>query len=276
MAAKLSTKPQGTQLQSIAEKDKAKKKHILLRTVPLYFLLLTVIISVCATGILINWFQNNTPQAEKINCPEQDDSKVNVLRNRENGLIHPILFVEIESEKMLQPVKAKLNQYIEEKTKAGVLVSASVYLKDLKNGVYITINPDSLYDPASLMKVPLLLLYYKEAETNPSILKKTYLFSSDTKNATVETIKDKTLVAGKSYSVEELLFYMIAYSDNEAFWILYDHIDNAKLEEFDKTLHIPNHIDGIHFPVSDKHYITNVNSVAHYFNVIYNATFLNT
>lgn len=276
MAAKLITKPTRTQQPSLNEKKNTENNHFLLRTVPLYSLLLTILLFIVAAVVYFSWFDHNPSKESSNNCPEQSEARVNVMRDKENGLIHPLLFVEIESEKILQPIKAKLNQYIEEKTKAGVLLSASVYLKDLNKGVYIAINQDSLYDPASLMKVPLLLIYYKEAETNPGILKKSYLFKRDSQNTTEETIKDKSLIEGQNYTVDELLFYMIAYSDNEAFWILYDHIDNTKFSEFDKTLAIPNRIDRIHFPASDKHYISNVNSVAHYFNVIYNASYLNT
>lgn len=282
MAAPLNNKHSSSPKQTVVEKEKKSGSSFLQKTVPVYILFLIISLMIGTMSVYFYWLHHHLQEKGRGTATEQleesDDQNevhVSVVRKFGKSLIHPLLFVEIESEKILQPLRTKLNQLIEDKTKVGVLLSASVYVKDLNNGVYIAINQDSLYDPASLMKVPLLLIYYKEAESNPGILKKSYVFKRETKNATEETIKDKSLIEGQNYTVEELLFYMIAYSDNEAFWILYDHIDNSKFNAFDKTLQIPTHIDRVHFPASDKHYISNVNSVAHYFNVIYNASYLN-
>lgn len=259
----------------IFRKETIKRKKFLLKPVPLYFILLLLIIPVCSMGL----YFNHIIQEDDINgysvISEQHDPNVKVVRNNDISLINPLLFVEIESEKFLIPVKIKINNYMEQKKREGAFTSASVYLKDLNTGLYMNINPDSLYDPASLRKVPLLLIYLKQAETNPDLLKKKYLFTRNSKNTTVEIIKDKSLVEGKYYTVEELLYYMIVYSDNESFWILSNNIDERKFDELDAEFKIPANFDIIHYPKSDKHIIASVNSVAHYFNVLYNASYLN-
>jgi beta-lactamase class A len=124
------------------------------------------------------------------------------------------------------------------------------------------------------MKVPLLMIYLKQAETNPQLLKKSFVFTQQAQNSTVALIKDKSLVVGKSYTVQELLYHMIVYSDNESFWILYDHFGEDIFKELDKKLTIPANYDIIHYSKTDKHFIANVNSMAYYFMVLYNASYL--
>jgi beta-lactamase class A len=256
-------------------KETVNKKKFLLRSVPVYIFLLMIIIPVGSMAFYVHHlFQADNVSASAFDA-EQHDPKVEVVRENDLSLIQPLLFVEIESKNALNPLKRKISDFLEQKSREGVFTSASVYLKELSTGFYLNINPDSLYDPASLMKVPLLLIYLKQAETNPELLKRTYLFTQDPKNKTVGMIKDKSLVNGNRYTVEELLYYMIVYSDNESFWILSDNVDAGKFEELDAALNIPGNYDIIHYPKSDKHFIAGVNSMAHYFNVLYNATYLN-
>ena len=257
-------------------KASIKKKKFLLRSVPLYVSLLILFIPLLSLGFyfLINQKAHSNTYA-KLDKQNIGDTNIKIIRQDNLGLIHPLLYVDIENEKTLIPAKTKINSYLEQKTQEGIITSASVYLKDLNTGSYININPDSLYDPSSLMKVPVLLIYLKQAETNPDLLKKRFLFTRDAKNTTVETIKDKSLVEGKSYTAEDLLYYMIVYSDNEAFWILCNNIENSKFEELDKELAIPLNYDRVNYHEYDKQFIASVNSVAHYFNVLYNATYLN-
>jgi beta-lactamase class A len=207
----------------------------------------------------------------------QRNQIIKVVRGNGQVLVHPLLFVEIESQKVLNPLKIKINAYLEQKKQENAYASASVYVKDLNAGKYMSINPDSLYDPASILKVPLLMIYLKQAEANPGILKKSLFFKGESENVAVKTIKDQSLAAGRSYTVEELLHYMIIYSDNEAFWMLCDNIgdEDNEFKKLDAELEIPEKFDIIHYPASDEHFIANANSVAHYFNVLYNASYLN-
>lgn len=258
----------------IPVKGSAKKKNFLRRSVPLYLLLLLTTIPVCTLGIYFH-FATKKANFRKINdAAGQHDPNIKVVRGNGMDLVHPLLFVEVESEGFLDPLKTRINTYLEQKKQEKAFTSASVYLKDLNAGIYLNINPDSLYDPASIMKVPLLIIYLKQAETNPDLLKRSFQFTRSDDDGAVETIKDRSLTDGKTYTVEELLYYMIVYSDNESFWMLCDQIDDSKFRELDTELNIPHNIDAVHYPRSDEHYIANVNSVAHYFNVLYNASYL--
>lgn len=249
-------------------------KLFLTKSVPLYIILIISALLIGSAWIVKSQFTPQDTIETYGNKLSEMDNHVKVVRENDSSLIQPILYVEIESKQLLSPLKSKINDYLDSKKQAGTYTSASVYLKDVQAGVYININPDSLYDPASLMKVPLLMIYLKQAETNPQLLKKTFVFTQQAQNSTVALIKDKSLVVGKSYTVQELLYHMIVYSDNESFWILYDHFGGDIFKELDKKLTIPANYDIIHYSKTDKHFIANVNSMAYYFMVLYNASFL--
>ncbi|MBK9300132.1 MAG: serine hydrolase [Bacteroidetes bacterium] len=249
-------------------------KLFLTKSVPLYIILIISALLFGSVWIVKSQFTPQDTIETYGNKLSEMDNHVKVVRENDSSLIQPILYVEIESKQLLSPLKSKINDYLDSKKQAGAYTSASVYLKDVQAGVYININPDSLYDPASLMKVPLLMIYLKQAETNPQLLKKSFVFTQQAQNSTVALIKDKSLVVGKSYTVQELLYHMIVYSDNESFWILYDHFGEDIFKELDKKLTIPANYDIIHYSKTDKHFIANVNSMAYYFMVLYNASYL--
>lgn len=260
---------------STQESEPIKKEKFLLRSIPVYLFILINLIIICGLSLFFYYFPQNASTTTYTTSSEPLDANVKVYRENNGSLVNPILFVEIESKEALNPIKEKINNYLDQKKQLGNLTSASVYLKDLNAGVFMDINHDSLYDPASLMKVPLLLIYLKQAESNPQILKQTFLFSQKTSDATIATIKDQTLTVGKSYTVQELLRFMIVYSDNEAFWILYNNINQNFFKELDNKLTIPSNYDVIHYSRKDEHFVANVNSVARYFMVLYNASYLN-
>jgi beta-lactamase class A len=249
-------------------------KLFLTKSVPLYIILIISALLFGSAWIVKSQFTPQDTIETYGNKLSEMDNHVKVVRENDSSLIQPILYVEIESKQLLSPLKSKINDYLDSKKQAGAYTSASIYLKDIQAGVYTNINPDSLYDPASLMKVPLLMIYLKQAETNPQLLKKSFVFTQQAQNSTVALIKDKSLVVGKSYTVQELLYHMIVYSDNESFWILYDHFGEDIFKELDKKLTIPANYDIIHYSKTDKHFIANVNSMAYYFMVLYNASYL--
>jgi beta-lactamase class A len=172
-------------------------------------------------------------------------------------------------------VKKNIIDFIEQKKRQGIISSASVYLNDINTACHIEVNPDELYDPASIMKVSMMISYLKQAESNPSLLKKKYLFEGSSQTSTVANIKDKSLEKGKSYSVEELLHYMIAYSDNEAFILLVKNTDKQAFKLLNEDFDIPMVTDNLNQPGRRPKFIANINSVSRFFRVLYNASYLN-
>jgi beta-lactamase class A len=251
-------------------------KNFLLKPIPSYTLAI-LFLPLVSLGYFIH-------QPKKTDASIKPETAVNygnygacatITRLKDTSLIRPLLFVEINNDENIASIETKVQNYIEHKKQEGVINTASVYLNDLNTGNHFEINPEELYDPASLMKVPMLLIYLKEAESNPALLKKRYLFQKNQQRSYASTIKDKGLTEGQSYSVEDLLFYMIVYSDNQAFWLLADNIDNHKFEILNQDFDIPLNISNVGQKGKQQNFIATVNSVSRFFRVLYSATYLN-
>lgn len=257
--------------------ETVKKRNLLSRSVPVYLFLLLTIIPICSLGLYFHFATQNAGNKKLSDGSEHQEVFVKVVRASDQSLVCPLLFVEIESEKVLDPLKIKIQNYLAQKKLENAFSSASVYIKDLNAGIYLNINPDSLYDPASLLKVPLLMVYLKQAGTRPDLLKKKLLFSKISNDTAEKIVPDKSLTRGVSYTVEELLHNMIVYSDNEAFWMLCDNIGDVdrKIKALDAELGIPEIYDTKNYAESEERFIASASSIAHYFNVLYNASYLN-
>jgi len=146
----------------------------------------------------------------------------------------------------------------------------SIYYRDLNNGPWIGINERELFSPASLIKVPLLITYYKLAENNPDILDNkivnTELFNPKDQNIVPEI----TLSQSQEYTVSELLDRMIIYSDNQAYDLLLKNIDNRKLIETYNNLGVDISL-GFENPNGN---ILSVKQYASFFRILFNASYL--
>ncbi len=127
-----------------------------------------------------------------------------------------------------QKIQQEVSTYIAEQKKEG-LISATVYFRDIKVPAGFGINPDEMYTPASLYKVPIMMAYYKVSEDKgPSILSDSLTYTGEVDRSTVqEIVSSPNLVPGKSYSVTQLLEYMIRHSDNNATELLRRHLVNT-------------------------------------------------
>ncbi len=77
------------------------------------------------------------------------------------------------------------------------------------------IDEDELYAPASMYKVALMITLLKAAQSDPTLLNRELVFQGPS-NLPGETEPIPRLRVGESYSVSELLNYLIVYSDNDA------------------------------------------------------------
>lgn len=125
-------------------------------------------------------------------------------------------------------MKRGVEAYIAEEKKNG-LATASIYFRDIRQQGGFSVNPDELYTPASLYKVPIMMVYYKIAERDPSILDHKIYYSGAADSNRMEEIRSpKHLTPRTSYTVEQLIEYMIRYSDNNAVQLLTQHLKDTK------------------------------------------------
>jgi beta-lactamase class A len=146
----------------------------------------------------------------------------------------------------------------------------SVYYRDLNNGPAFGVNQHTAFLPASLLKVPLMMAFYKHAESDPLILDKkvTYNKATEVVLASPTILPEKKLTDGKEYSVSELLQRMIAYSDNSAMELLYPLIPEIEYSNLYAGLGIEG-IDSAN-PASS----LTVVEYSTFFRVLFNASYL--
>ncbi|HOZ74396.1 MAG TPA: class A beta-lactamase-related serine hydrolase [Flavobacterium sp.] len=184
--------------------------------------------------------------------------------------IKPVLFVDqaCESDKM-SPIKQSVNTLIEEHKRLGTITDASFYLKEYQGNEWTGINVDGKFLPGSLMKVPELICVLKLEEANPGFLNKTLTFNKAYNIDKKPKYLSKSIQMGQSYTVKELLTYMIAYSDNNATTLLFDNIDLSVFKKVftDMGLQAPDFTAQNH-PLSAKDFSI-------FMRILYNSSYLN-
>lgn len=162
-------------------------------------------------------------------------------------------------------LKQSLEEAAKEATSTGVASEVSIYFRDLNVSEWVGVNQNATYYPASLLKVPVLIAYYKEAENSPEILSQQVVYRPV---SAAQFDAPSTLVPGKSYSVEQLLESMIVESDNGATQTLLARINPAVLDKVYVDLGITNP------GVNSATYELSARSYGLFFRVLYNATYL--
>lgn len=170
-------------------------------------------------------------------------------------------------------MQRNIEELIAERKKTN-LISATVLFRDIYEQGGFVINPDEKYTPASLLKVPVMMAYFKLAETDPSILSHRLFYTGLRNTSEVQQIKSNVqLAVGKSYTIEELIERMIRYSDNNAADLLTHYLaDTERLEAYvnvfrDLGVDLKNLTD-----YSDN---LSVSEYAIFLRALYNATYLN-
>jgi hypothetical protein len=150
--------------------------------------------------------------------------------------------------KYLAPILDRLRKDAQLDITKGEVNDIALYYRDLNGGGWIAINKDENFNIASLMKVPLMIECLENAESNPALLKERLSFKSDTDWTAQQNIKPvKTLERGKSYSLDETMFRMVAYSDNNAMELLLEKFPSDNLFQFlsDHQIDFEKEPDGI-------------------------------
>ena len=190
-----------------------------------------------------------------------------------NAFINPLLDCYELDHSNLKNMR-RMQKLVESKIAGAIAenkaTSISVYYRDLKNGHWLGVKENEKYSPASLLKLPALIAALKQAEENPEYLHMR-LYCEATKNDYSQNVDGKkfSLEVGKTYSIEELLEYMIVYSDNQSAAMVLSSIAPEFLSHVFSDLGID---------ILNKDVNTNILSVreyASYYRILYNATYLN-
>jgi beta-lactamase class A len=164
---------------------------------------------------------NNTSSA-----PATPQCAYEIDRSGGFQFIKPIVDAKQECESnKYQSVKQDIADLVQKYKSDGSITSASVYLQDFKQNDWISYNATEKYNPGSLLKVPLLMAYLRMDEDHPGLLDTELRFDKQYHYDKNPVFLSKAIQFGNKYTIRELLRYMIAYSDNNANNLLFDHVD---------------------------------------------------
>ncbi len=204
------------------------------------------------------------------------NSNISFSSKNKPSYTNPIL--ETENAEMITKnrninLEKEIQEYTEIKKGKNKTTHISVYFRNLNNGNRFGLNEKEEFSPASLMKLPLLIAYYKLSEQNPWLLNKkvVYIPNQQEQQITQNFKPEKSLIDYQEYSIKELLDYMIIYSDNKASVLLESLIDIAEYKKTFTDIWIT-------FPEFKSWAFENnirIIDYAAFFRVLYNASYLN-
>jgi beta-lactamase class A len=235
--------------------------------------LLSILLSSVLTFLFLSFTTKNTHRAETkiVNVSKSIEPSCSYKINRvtKYAFIKPLLFGEKDCEALsMQSIKKEIQNKIDQYKKEGVLISASVYLREFERGDWMCINDTETYYPGSLIKVVGMLSYLKLAEEDPSILNKKYVFQSPSDVIPNQTFSSKEIEHNKSYDIKQLLKYMVSYSDNNATYLLNKNVNQVKFLDVFRDLSLP---------VPDMNKSTmkfTIKDYSAFFKILYNAGYL--
>ena len=189
----------------------------------------------------------------------------------EYKFINPILYSNNDKQNYpeLKPLLNSINAYVQTATDNKMADSVSIYFRDLNSGHWTGLNEDEQYQPASLLKVAIMLAYLKHVTIDPSFLDKQIYYQAA--STTDQYYPPAVTLQSGNYSAEQLIESMIIYSDNSAETALLN-ADQADFNELLKTFQLPA------MPANTSSYAdSNFMSAAQYatfFRALYNGTYL--
>jgi beta-lactamase class A len=196
-------------------------------------------------------------------------------RNGKYKFVRPLMAVDYPAELKnffeFLPLQGQLKKLGDQVVADGTVKRISIYFRDLDDGRWTGVNENDKYAPASLFKVPVMIAYFKEAESDPTILKKELVYDASQFAKVEKNEGEDELVSGHGYTVEDLIRHMIIYSNNQAYALLLKNIDLHLLDEIftDLGIEAPSSVQAAgQYGISAKNY-------SFFFRLLRNATFLN-
>ena len=196
-----------------------------------------------------------------------------VRHNFDYKFINPLLECDssnISQDKNLASLKKEIQFIINQQTVNDNISFASVYYRDLNNGPWLGINEKEYFSPASLIKVPVMMAYFRETEKDPSLLNKKILDNKDFDYSQQNVTPTQTIEKNKEYTIGDLIERMIIYSDNAAYELLLENIDNIKIFNVYKDLDV----DISKAEKDPNGNIITVKDYSSFFRILFNASFL--
>jgi beta-lactamase class A len=229
-------------------------------------LLLSLLAATFALGVFVGagMIVLTSPTGKGESVPESADESFRFIR----ASVESNSAGKKRTTRELKPFQYKVNALIENRMINNDAAAVSVYFRDLNNGNWFGIREHDKFSPKSLLKVPVMIAYFKWAESNPLVLRKN-LTSTGKGQKTVQRQDNqiKELEPGKAYSVNDLIFRMIAHDDSDAYALLYANLPSGRLEKIFNDLYVE------YDPLKQEDTLS-LNAFAAFFRVLYNSSYL--
>jgi beta-lactamase class A len=151
---------------------------------------------------------------------DSGSSYVNISQIREDSAAYqytnPLLYIENSDLefKELNPLKEKVQDYLDDQIISGRVTAASYYFRDLNTGAWTGVRPDDKYVPASMLKVAVLMTYLRLAEDDPTIFDQSLYYKKNPNDR--QNYPPSNKIEDGYYRINELLGQAIIESDNAA------------------------------------------------------------
>jgi beta-lactamase class A len=233
-----------------------------------WYLCLGLVASAFIAGLYAGFIINSNRANDAANLADNTET-----RQSGYGFINPLLECNVAEgriNKLIYSFKDNLSALVAKETKSGLATDVAVYFRDLNNGPWYGIHEDDEFLPASLLKVPVMMAYYKMAESDPGILSKKIKFDrlrgGEDKIQFVAPTKE--IQVGKEYTIEELIEAAIKYSDNQATLLLYENIPPTYIIDLYAVLGVKSDV------LWGESGTLSAKSFAAFFRILFNASYL--
>jgi len=170
-------------------------------------------------------------------------------------------------------LRISLTAYVTSQEALGSVKDVAVYYRDLVHGPTFGINGSEDFAPASLLKLPLALAYLNEEANYPGLLDKKIGYTGTT-TSLVQTFPPKVSIEpGNFYSIRDLIFNTLVYSDNKSYTVLGNYFEN-NIPNGNQSLYQTYQDLGILAPQETLDQNISVHSYAGIFRNLYNASYL--
>lgn len=204
----------------------SKKSKIIKKVVVIGFIMLAFLL-----GGVSGWILSSRHNSQQV-------VKVTPIRSPESPFykfIDPLVGFDVAVQQdfpELLLMKNNLEKYFAVETSANHLKMVGVYFRTLNDGHWFGIDDETGFHPGSLLKVPIMIAYFKKAETEQGFLQKKILYKASNTLSVVPPNSTPSLLTNNTlYTVEDLIKAMIIQSDNGAKDALIDAIESKYLEE---------------------------------------------
>ncbi|MDD5223853.1 MAG: class A beta-lactamase-related serine hydrolase [bacterium] len=188
--------------------------------------------------------------------------------------VNPLLECEIAEgriNKLISSFRSELSDLVTREKASGMVTKVSLYFRDLNNGPWYGINEDETFLPASLLKVPLVMAYFKAAESDPGLLNKKVKYSEKDRFEELKILAyppSRSLELGREYTINELIEAAIVYSDNQSLPLLYKNLPEGYLEKLCTAVGVDPDI------MKKPGGSISVKSYSSFFRILFNASYL--